>query len=249
VDMPDFARTPPFALPRLHLIEELNHRVVNAYSEAILSLSMAADRSTDVGSRQAFDQAIGRLQAHVKIHRALMPPVEADVVDLSVYLEALLTAMSTAVLEEASVRLLLKAEEVLLGAESCWRLGLIITELVRNGARHGLAGRGGMITVRISTKSGELRCLVSDNGTAVRRPTPGRGQRLIQSIAAELGASVDWRFTPNGCLVRVRLPLSADGEPRKIAGGGTAATDHAAFRTGRFRARPASRREVQFEGV
>jgi two-component sensor histidine kinase len=213
VETLDFSAAEAPPLPRLHLVEELNHRVINEYTEAILSLSIAAGRANGIRTRSAFDRAINRLQAHVRTHRALMPPTNADVVNLGEYLETLFASMSMATLEENGVRILLKTEDVLLGAEVCWRLGLIFAELVRNAARHGLSRRAGLITVRVGQRAGELNCLVSDDGGAVHSPTPGRGQRLIRSIAAEIGALVDGRFTPNGSRVRVRIPASVGHWP------------------------------------
>ena len=34
----------------------------------------------------------------------------------------------------------------------------------------------------------------------------GRGRRLVQAIAAELGGSIDWTFAPGGCCVRLDFP-------------------------------------------
>jgi hypothetical protein len=36
----------------------------------------------------------------------------------------------------------------------------------------------------------------------------GRGRRLARAIAAELGGSVDWWFSPTGSLARLEVPKS-----------------------------------------
>ena len=78
---------PEAALPRpsLELVEELNHRVVNEYAEAIACLTAAARRSPSPFARKALTDAAHRLMAHADAHRALLPPPVEGMVSLADY--------------------------------------------------------------------------------------------------------------------------------------------------------------------
>ena len=81
-----------------------------------------------------------------------------------------------------------------------------MAELIRNAGRHGLAGRAGCIRIGFTRVSDGVRCVVSDSGRASSDPKHGRGRRLIEMLAAELGGEVSWRFTPAGCIAELAFP-------------------------------------------
>jgi two-component sensor histidine kinase len=194
--------------PALHLIDEINHRVLNEYSETILALSNVAERAT--GSAQdAIYWAVSRLLSHAQAHRALQPPAAVGLVNLADHLGGVCEALSNAALTDNGVHVTLDADDVWLDASQCWRVGLIVAELVRNAARHGLAGEPGEIEVRLVERAGAINCFVCDSGGGATAGKPGRGLRLMRSIAAELGGSLDGRFTLMGSVVCLRLPSLA----------------------------------------
>jgi two-component sensor histidine kinase len=207
----------------LHLVEEISHRVVNEFSEAIAMISLAA-RAQDGAGRAALEQAAERLRAHAHGHRALLPPKTRQLLDLAEHLERVCGAMALAFIADNGARLLLRADNVLLPADRCWRIGLIVAELVRNAARHGLSGGDGLIVVRILADPGKLRCIVCDNGNAAPKSSTGLGQGLVRRLAGDLGGEVQWRFTDHGCTVEAEFP-DADSEislPRVCATLGSA---------------------------
>ena len=55
----------------LHLIDEISHRVVNEYTEAICALGLAASASRNMDVQLALTSAASRLRAQVEAHRAL----------------------------------------------------------------------------------------------------------------------------------------------------------------------------------
>jgi two-component sensor histidine kinase len=197
------------ACPRpvaLHLVEEIGHRVVNEYTEAITLLGATASLAPDKRTRECLTVAAERLTAYVAAHRALLPPAGEGAMDLGDYIGRLCSAYSRASLAERRIWISVDTEEIRLASERCWRVGLIVTELVRNAARHGLAGRCGAIAVSLAWRSGRVTCLVRDNGFAAANAYPGRGLRLAQSLAAELGGSVSWEFSAQGTQARLDLP-------------------------------------------
>ena len=187
-------------LQPLYLVEEISHRVVNEYTEAICALVRAANAVHDVQAQLALTSAANRLRAQVEAHRALQAPVVDGPMDLAAYIGRLCACLARAPPAENGMWLRVTADEVWLDADRCWRVGLIVAELVRNAARHGLSGvAGGAIWVMVEDAAGHVRCSVCDNGRGSPGACAGRGRRMVQALAAELGGSVAWTFAPNGC--------------------------------------------------
>ena len=197
----------------LHLIDEISHRVVNEYTEAICALGLAASAARDARAQLALTAAANRLRAQVEAHRALQAPIIDGPMDLADYVGQLCACLAKAPLTENGLRLRVTADEVWLDASQCWRVGLVIAELVRNAARHGLAGGAGAIWVVVEDLAGRIRCSVCDDGAGAGRARPGRGRRLVQALAADLGGVVTWSFAPNGCCAVLEFDAP---EPRQL---------------------------------
>jgi two-component sensor histidine kinase len=204
----NFAHQTAISFPALHLVEEINHRVVNEFSEAIVALSTVADDGAGP-AQDAIYRAMSRLSAHAEAHRALQPPTSTRPVNLADHIGRLCASLANATLADNCVYLAVDSDEIWLEASQCWRIGLIVAELVRNAARHGLAGGPGVVKVRLVERPNSIDCIVSDNGGAATAGTPGRGLQLVRAIADELGGSVATRFTPAGGVACLRLPAMA----------------------------------------
>jgi two-component sensor histidine kinase len=192
-------------LRSLVLVEEITHRVVNEYAAAIGCLGLAASAAAPQ-ARSALAAAADRLHAQAAAHRALTPPVDAIVTDLGEYLANLCAALSAAYLAERGVRLTLIQQPAPLEADRCWYVGLIVAELVTNAARHGLAGGNGSVTIELDAGRDLVSCHIADNGRTCADRQPGRGSRIVQSLAEELGGAVSWRFGPGGCVASLTFP-------------------------------------------
>jgi two-component sensor histidine kinase len=187
------------------LVEEITHRVANEYTAAIGSISRAASRCSNIDSRTALAGAARILLDHADIHRALHPPMAAGPTDLSLYLRRLCSAIVRANLAERNIHLTLVEAAIEIGAEKCWRVGMIVSELITNAARHGFRQRGGSIIVELSTPDGAVQCLVTDDGRSIN-PKPGRGTRITSALARELGGRIDWHFAPSGTTALLHFP-------------------------------------------
>ena len=198
------------SLEPLFLVEEITHRVLNEYAEVISTLAMAVRSAPDSVSAVALTSAAARLRAHAEAHRALQAPIARGPANLADYIAQLCARLTKAWLAANGVRLTLSADDVWLDADRCWRVGLIVAELVRNAARHGLSGGPGAIRVEITEASELIRCRVCDDGHGIPAETIGRGRRLVQGLAAELGGSVDWAFAPAGCCVHLEFARPAE---------------------------------------
>src|SRR5271155_300915 len=191
----------------LILVEEIAHRVRNEFAQAIAVIRLAAIHSSDSAARQTLDATARQLHAYANAHhilRELPPGAPYAVAD---YVEDICASIATSALANTGIRLTASVCDAFLPAERCWRLGLIVSELVRNAAHHGLRWKEGDIRVELKTDGNELRCSVSDSGGIEAAPEAGRGCRVVASLAGEIGGSVAWQFSARGTIAVVRLPF------------------------------------------
>jgi two-component sensor histidine kinase len=193
--------------PALLMIEELSHRALNDYTCAISMLRLAADKTGDSSARTALIDAAESMHGRAQTFRALQAPARGQgSLDLADYLETVCTVLSTSSLASAGIRLTLIRENVRLPADQCWRLGLAVTELIMNAARHGLRWDTGEICVGISVGDIEVCCTVTDNGRPTALPGVGRGRRIISALVAGIGGRADWSFGPSGVCAALQIP-------------------------------------------
>jgi two-component sensor histidine kinase len=193
------------------LVEEISHRVLNEYTLAILALTSAAAETTSPAARLALRHIAGRLQAHADVHRALRPPAKSGQTDLGEHLARVCAALASARLSDLGVSLTVVAADAPMSAERCWRVGLIVSELITNCVRHAFRERGGRVVVEVGAGNGMTWCRVSDNGWPPSAQTrSGRGRAIVEALAGELGGQVEWRFGGCGTTVLLSVPSDAD---------------------------------------
>lgn len=190
----------------LYLVEEITRRILNDYGEAIAALELASILECGP-TKLALNSAAARLWARAQAHRALQPPMAGGVIELSDYLEQVCAALSAARLAERGAWLTLVADEVWLDADRCWLVGLIVAELINNAARHGLSGGPGAISVKIVNREWRVICAVANCGS-ISGGRRGRGRRLVEAMAAELGGMVEWACGAEGCSVSLEFPTA-----------------------------------------
>jgi two-component sensor histidine kinase len=194
----------------LTLLEEISHRVLNEYTLAILGLSAAAAETTSSAAKVALTDAAGRLQAYADVHRLLGPPRGSGRADLANYLARLCGALTAARFSDNGVQLTLVASEAPMSAQRCWRVGLILTELVTNSVRHAFAERGGAVVIQVAARDGVTWCRISDNGRpAAPQAGGGRGLAIVESLTRELGGQIEWDFSSRGATVVLAIPSDA----------------------------------------
>src|SRR6266446_6361493 len=170
----------------LLLLDELNHRINNEFASAISMISRAATHFADDEVKDTFSGAAQLLHSYAQVHRALQPPHEDALINAEGYLSKLCQAINRARLDHMNIDLFLTAPPLLMSASQCWRLGMIVNELVTNATRHAFAGRRGEIRVVLSRSGGFVTCSVADNGSAPDFVKPGRGLRIVEELSRSL---------------------------------------------------------------
>jgi two-component sensor histidine kinase len=107
----------------------------------------------------------------------------------------------------------------------CWRVGLIVSELITNAARHGLPSERGEVFISVAANAAQVVCQVSDNGAATAAFSSGIGTRLVDALAAELDGHVERRFGEDGAMITLTFPARShrnahwpESSPRSAVG-------------------------------
>jgi two-component sensor histidine kinase len=201
--------TPPWraAAAEEVLLREFSHRVGNEFASAIGAISLAAARSRNVEVKSALATVEDLLHNYASVHRCLCMPEHDVCIDATGYLRDLCLAICRSKLDSRGIILVAVEHEVRMDAARCWRLGLIVSELITNCARHAFAERGGRIRVELTTSAMLYKCRVSDNGCSARPIRPGRGRQIISALASGLQGSVTQKFGRHGSASMLMFPI------------------------------------------
>lgn len=177
------------------LLRELNHRINNEFASAISVISISAVRSEDPAVKGALSDVVDMLHQYANVHRALTVPDRQTLTDAAEYLQTLCLAITRSKLDHLGIRLVFSADRLLLQSDRCWRLGMIVYELLTNAARHArFDGRAGEVSVELTHTGTFVTCKVTDNGTAPEAVRGGRGSKIIGEIAQSLGCTINSSF-------------------------------------------------------
>lgn len=141
----------------------------------------------------------------------MRPSLQEEPADLAEHVSRLCKAMVSAGLKDRGISVdLIVPGSILLEASRCWRMSLIIAELITNASRHAFVNGGGRITVTLWALPDRIVCQVSDDGSSSAPLAPGLGTRLVDALAEEVGARVERRSGLDG--TTVKLSFRPDGE-------------------------------------
>jgi two-component sensor histidine kinase len=194
------------------LLHELIHRINNEFSSLIGAVSRTAARSVNHEVKVALAHIIELLSHYAELHRALRMPERDTQIDAAAYLEDLCLSISRSKLDGMKIALVLTASPLWLPSERCWRLGMMVYELVTNAARHAFGNGKGEIRVELSRAGKLVECRVVDNGSAPTSVRRGRGLRIVDELVKGLDGRLDQRFGPRGSFSILMFPYG--GEPR-----------------------------------
>jgi two-component sensor histidine kinase len=183
-----------------HLFKELQHRVKNHIT---IITSLVRMRARDVKSEEARQElkTVGdRIEVLRLINELLYITDTTNLLRLRPYVMRLVEDLCH--LHEGrtgTVRLDFAIEEVDLSSEIAVPLGLILNEFVTNSLKHAFDGEGGIIAVAVEMlEENRIRVRMSDNGKGLpteprpARPGSGTGMKLVEALARQLDAKLDW---------------------------------------------------------
>jgi two-component sensor histidine kinase len=181
------------------LLREFSHRINNEFASAIGMISLAAGHLGNKEAKAALAAVQDRLHNYARVHHALQMPEHSSRIDAAAYLRQLCRAICSSKLNAKGIKLLLIERPFQMDSERCWRLGLIVSELITNSARHAFCDNGaGFIWVELIPSTSIIECRVTDNGKSEPTISPGNGTKIIASLTKSLGGTIDQHFGPQG---------------------------------------------------
>lgn len=191
------------------LLAEVNHRVKNSLQLVVSTLSLQSRRLKDGATKAVFEQAISRVRAITSVHERLYKSANPLVVEMAGYLSGLVGDL--VVSSELHDRIEVECDDVTLVTERAIPVALIVNELITNTLKYAYPpGKPGPVHLRLKSLEGGMVALsVSDEGTGMSSTTitGGLGTRLIDTMASQLGGSVDRRITDGGYTVSLIFPM------------------------------------------
>ena len=204
------------------LLAELNHRILNEYACLVGAVSLAILHAENDEAKVALSAVAEKLQHCANIHRNLRRPDVNAPIDAEAYLRTLCLSISRAKLDRLKIELVLVANPLQLRAEQCWRLGMIVYELVTNAARHAFAERQGEIRVELLRIGSHVACKVLDNGKPAAGVQPGRGLKIVQELTKGLDGRFEQQFRSEGSISIVAFPYNQQCEEQQEEDGALA---------------------------
>jgi two-component sensor histidine kinase len=187
----------PLAEQRL-LLQEFSHRIVNELSCAMSVLSAAEARCNSTEAKTALGQVQDRLRSFASVEHSLQMPQELAYVDATAHIRQLCQAISRSKLADRGIELFLSDHPCRMSSERCWILGLILSELITNAAKHAFADRPGAIRIELHPLGTSFQCRVSDDGASETKTHRGQGSRIVEALARHLGGTVESEFRTQG---------------------------------------------------
>ena len=172
---------------------EIDHRVKNSLQLVGSLLQMQVGRTGNAEAKAALLAAHSRVRAISSIHGALNRANAMDRVRFSAHAAHLLEELRGQA--SAGVEIQLDADELELPTDRASAFAILMNEFVTNSLKHAFPdGRGGRVTLSVRERDGRVQARFADDG--IGRPQDGRakdglGTRLIQALAAQLGATME----------------------------------------------------------
>jgi two-component sensor histidine kinase len=198
------------------LLEELTHRVGGEFAAALRTISRAAAFAQSEEVKNALGAVQCRLENFARVHEALRVPESRTSIDGCVYLRQLCEAISLSRLQFRGVQLELLERKFAIDSEQCWRLGMIVSELVANAARRSFVNPPARIWVAAARRGALIWCRVEDNGIAAESEPENRGMRIVDALARELHGEFEQYHRGEVCVATVIFPAvcaSDSGSP------------------------------------
>ena len=180
------------------LLMELTHRMNNEFTSAIAILALVAACSTHDEVKGALAEVENRFRNYVQVNRLLEKPSHETPIDASAQLRMLCESISQSRLDCKGIELFLVDCPLRMSADRCWRLNMIVFELITNSVRHAFGDVGGRIRVELKRFGSFVRCRVEDNGMAPGELRPGRGSAIIEALTSSLDGALKQNFGERG---------------------------------------------------
>lgn len=196
------AHVPSFASA---LVDAADRRHASEFASALASLQIAKALSAE--SQPLLDDAIRRIEGHMRIERMLLVPEGRDLGNLLLELCSLLSLTRP---DRPRFRVRLVGCPLLIRDQPRLRIVLIVAyEFLEDAARRWDAG-GEEISIRVAAARGHLRLTVVDRNGGGQPAVPGapRGLEVLRRLARPFGGRIACRRDGELHLARAIFPAA-----------------------------------------
>jgi len=228
-DVSELRRRERELLTRDATIREIHHRVKNNLQTVAALLRMQSRRLPDSEARAALDEAVRRVGTIALVHETLSQGFN-ETVDFDEIVGRGLADMVEVATREAPVLAERSGSFGRLRAEDATALAMVVTELVHNAIKHGLAGTGGVVRVHAVRSRDErdelLTVTVTDDGSGVPEgfdpAASGLGTQIVTSLVQDLRGRITWGSAkPHGTTVQFVARLRSIKSSESVRSTGT----------------------------
>jgi two-component sensor histidine kinase len=192
---------------RMHLLNELQHRLKNNLQSVSSFIRMALRDSDDDATKDVLEALLGRVDALTLVQQKIYASAKFDRVELAAYLGELSGGLLRFHQSEQNrIGLKSRLTSLTISPDIAVPLGLIVTEFITNSMKHAFDGEG-MISLQLETVANEGRLVLADDGKGLGEKGPdGTGMKVIHGLANQLGAEIEWNGDP-GTQLSVHFPI------------------------------------------
>jgi two-component sensor histidine kinase/CHASE1-domain containing sensor protein len=192
------------------LRQEVNHRVGNSLALVSSLLSLQLRRTPAGEARDAIQEALARISAVAQVHKRLNYSETTSSVNMSEFLTNLVEDLQTQMVADPEmIDVKMRLEPLEMTTAQALPMGVIIAELVTNSIKYAFPEGRGVIEVAL-WRDGSGTCFaVRDNGIGFGAHAPagsGLGGRIIEAMAAQLGAQVQRQSDARGASISCCIP-------------------------------------------
>jgi two-component sensor histidine kinase len=209
-------------------IREIHHRVKNNLQTVAALLRMQSRRLPDSEARAALDEAVRRVGTIALVHETLSQGLD-ETVDFDEIVARGLADVVEVATRDVPVRAVRSGSFGRLRAEDATALAMVVTELVHNAIKHGLARSGGVLSVQAVRSRDEhdelLTVTVTDDGSGLPEgfdpAASGLGTQIVTSLVQDLRGRITWGSAkPHGTTVRFVARLRSIKSNESVQDGG-----------------------------
>jgi two-component sensor histidine kinase len=189
------------------VIREAHHRMKNT----LMLLAVSVRRDFKRGGIKEFSAAVNRFERRVvafgQLYYLLSGDEDIETISVAGFFEPLCEALSETILEPVAIRCAVAIGDGTISATQCHRLGLIVTELVTNAAKHAFPNKkAGLIRIEALHRNRCWCFTVTDNGRGATGSLQGTGGRILESLARSIRAQMLYESDEDGTRVTIVVP-------------------------------------------
>lgn len=186
---------------------EAHHRMKNT----LMLLAASVRRDFTRGKVNELPAAVDRFERRVvafgRLYHLLSGGEDVEPVSAANFFEPLCEALSETILEPAAIRCEVAIEDGMLSATQAHRLGLIVSELVTNAAKHAFPEKQqGLIRVEALNRNCCWCFTVADNGCGTIGSLQGCGCRILEGLARSIGGKLHYQSGQCGTRATIVVP-------------------------------------------